>query len=68
MLVGDKDASRKHVLGATKMVQISGGPQTVGQNRFLLLLLNAFVYKKGLFDPEAGAPCGDTYSYLANYY
>lgn len=52
MAVGDREASRNHVSGAVKMVELNGGPQTLGLNGFLGFLLDKFLHSEGLFDEQ----------------
>lgn len=48
--LGDVDMTRNHVKGAVKMVELNGGPQTLGLDGFLEHLLSTFVGDVGLQD------------------
>jgi len=57
---GDMVAAKFHVLGALKMVQLLGEPQTLCPNSFIRLILRKFIYQKGFLgtdqDPHAYIP------------
>lgn len=67
MMLGDLEASRNHVLGAVKMVEFNGGPESLGENEFLKLLLQVFLYSKGLFDAESRPPSSDSFLKIVDY-
>ncbi|KAL7916806.1 hypothetical protein GGI35DRAFT_434032 [Trichoderma velutinum] len=46
--LGDLETSRRHMQGALKMVELNGGPQTLGLNGFLEMVLNKFTNQVGL--------------------
>ncbi|KAF3057602.1 hypothetical protein CFAM422_012392 [Trichoderma lentiforme] len=46
--LGDLETSRRHMQGAIKMVELNGGPQTLGLNGFLAMVLNKFTSQVGL--------------------
>ena len=48
--LGEGQTSRNHVLGAVKMVSLRGGPQMLGLDGFLWVMIKDFVRSKGLFD------------------
>jgi hypothetical protein len=60
--LGDLEASRKHVLGAIKIVDIRGGPRSLGMNGLLEFILLRLVYDKGLFKQRPSHGCWNTYS------
>lgn len=57
--MGDAEMARKHVEGAVKMVELNGGPQTLGLQGYLQLLLSKFEYEMGLRQGVALLPYGD---------
>ncbi|KAL7781037.1 hypothetical protein V8C43DRAFT_320184 [Trichoderma afarasin] len=46
--LGDLETSRRHMQGAIKMVELNGGPHTLGLNGFLEMVLNKFTNQVGL--------------------
>ncbi|PKK51777.1 hypothetical protein CI102_3149 [Trichoderma harzianum] len=46
--LGDLETSRRHMQGAIKMVELNGGPRTLGLNGFLEMVLNKFTSQVGL--------------------
>ncbi|KAK4062015.1 transcriptional regulator family: Fungal Specific TF [Trichoderma aggressivum f. europaeum] len=46
--LGDLETSRRHMQGSLKMVELNGGPQTLGLNGFLEMVLNKFTNQVGL--------------------
>ncbi|UKZ48089.1 hypothetical protein TrVGV298_002325 [Trichoderma virens] len=41
--LGDFETSRRHMKGALRMVELNGGPQTLGLNGFLEMVLHKFI-------------------------
>ncbi|KAH8898423.1 hypothetical protein GQ53DRAFT_837332 [Thozetella sp. PMI_491] len=54
MRLGDIPTTRSHVRGAIKMLELNGGPQSLGLDGFLASLYWYFLYDKGLFDTVTG--------------
>jgi len=59
VLLGDLDMSRRHVQGATRMIELNGGPQTLGLNGFLAMLVDKYVAQVGLVTPPGGVSGAD---------
>lgn len=47
-MLGDLAMSKRHVQGAVQMVELNGGPQTLGLNGFLEMVLYKYVDEVGL--------------------
>ena len=45
--------TKRHVEGAVKMVELKGGPQTLGMNGFLAMLLAKYSEEVGLLEESA---------------
>lgn len=50
MSLGDLAMSRRHVQGAVRMVELNGGPETLGLNGFLDMVLRKYVGEVGLLN------------------
>ncbi|KAJ5976928.1 hypothetical protein N7501_000270 [Penicillium viridicatum] len=48
LALGDFAMARNHIWGATRMVAVNGGPETLGLDGFLELLFRKFVDEVGL--------------------
>lgn len=46
--MGDAAMTKRHVEGAARMVELKGGPQTLGMNGFLAMLLAKYSQEVGL--------------------
>ncbi|KAL7928210.1 hypothetical protein V8C35DRAFT_318676, partial [Trichoderma chlorosporum] len=46
--LGDLETSRRHMQGAFKMIELNGGPQTLGLNGFLEMVFHKFTEQVGL--------------------
>ncbi|OIW24596.1 hypothetical protein CONLIGDRAFT_685558 [Coniochaeta ligniaria NRRL 30616] len=59
--LGDLAMSRRHVQGAVRMVELNGGPKTLGLNGFLEMVLQKYVGEVGLVGGVQSPPCGSAF-------